>query len=258
MNKFWFVFLDNNNLLLRKNNDGFSVPCCENMPIKNLGKIHFSGHINDVECYAFRAENPLPPAGFEVVNLRKSFDFLPLEVYKMAGHAFQIVYWDESFVFCPKCGNKLEYNTALSKICKVCNNEIWPRINPAIIVLISRGDGKILLIHAKNFRGNFFGAVAGFLEIGETLEECVKREVFEETGLEINNIRYFSSQPWPYPSGLMVGFFADYVSGEIKIQESELSDAQWFSIDNLPEIPPKLSMARMLIDEYIKQKKRKN
>ena len=105
-------------------------------------------------------------------------------------------------------------------------------------------------MHAKNFRRDFYGLVAGFVETGETLEEAVKREVAEEVGLEITNIRYFASQPWPYPSGLMVGFTADYVSGEIKLQEDELSAGGWFSKNNLPEIPEKLSIARKLIDDW--------
>ena len=106
-------------------------------------------------------------------------------------------------------------------------------------------------MHARNFRGTFYGLVAGFLEAGETLEECVEREVFEETGLKVKNITYFSNQPWPYPSGLMVGFIADYESGEIKLQEDELTAAAFYSKDNLPEIPRKLSIARRLIDWWM-------
>ena len=102
-----------------------------------------------------------------------------------------------------------------------------------------------------NFKGSFYGLVAGFVETGETLEECVEREVMEETGLHIGNIRYFASQPWPYPCGLMIGFYADYVSGEIALQRKELASGGWFGRDNLPEIPPRLSMARMLIDAWL-------
>ncbi len=251
MEKYWFIFLDSNNLLLKKQEDGsLCVPLMEKEPIDVFRKIHSLGIVNGFESYTFRACTKEVPYGFESVGLRKSFNYLTSEFYTVAGRAFQIIFWDESYVYCPKCGAKLELNTPLSKICRDCGNEIWPRINPAIIVLVSRQGGDALLIHAKNFKGSFYGAVAGFLEIGESLEECVRREVREETGIEIDNIRYFASQPWPYPSGLMVGFFADYVSGDIKIQESELSDAQWFNVANLPEIPPKLSMARMLIDAW--------
>jgi NAD+ diphosphatase len=120
-------------------------------------------------------------------------------------------------------------------------------------VLVHRGD-EALLVKAKNFKRNYHGLVAGFVETGESLEECVCREVREETGLAITNIRYFGSQPWPYPMGLMIGFHADYVSGEIALVDGELSEAAFFSRDNLPAIPDKMSMARMLIDDWLMKK----
>ena len=127
---------------------------------------------------------------------------------------------------------------------------MWPTVATAIIVLIHRDD-EVLLVHARNFKGNFYGLVAGFVETGETLEEAVHREVMEETGLTITNLRYFGSQPWPYPSGLMVGFTADYVSGDIHLQREELSRGAWFTKDNLPEIPEKLSIARQILDDWL-------
>ena len=127
---------------------------------------------------------------------------------------------------------------------------VYPVIHPAIIVLIRKGD-ELLLVHARNFKGRFHGLVAGFLEVGESLEQCVRREVMEETGLTIKNITYFGSQPWPYPSGLMVGFFADYESGTIKLQDDELSAGAFFSKDHLPELPQKLSIARRMIDWWL-------
>ena len=146
----------------------------------------------------------------------------------------------------------MKMHTDISKRCTSCGKEVWPQLATAIIVRIQRGD-EILLVHAKNFATNFYGLVAGFVETGETLEEAVKREVMEETQLEITNLKYFASQPWPYPCGLMVGFTADYVSGDIRLQRSELSSGGWFRRDNLPTIPEKLSIARKLIDDWIKQ-----
>ena len=146
----------------------------------------------------------------------------------------------------------MKMHTDISKRCEECGKEVWPSLATAIIVLVHRGD-EVLLVHARNFRGNFFGLVAGFVETGESLEEAVHREVLEETGLTITNLRYFGSQPWPYPSGLMVGFHADYVSGEIKLQKEELAAGQWFTKDNLPEIPEKLSIARKIIDDWLSQ-----
>ena len=144
----------------------------------------------------------------------------------------------------------MAWHTPISKRCTECNDEIWPQLNTAIIVLVRRGE-EALLVKAKNFRRNYYGLVAGFVETGESLEECVRREVREETGIEITNIRYFASQPWPYPMGLMVGFNADYVSGDIRLIDGELRDAAFFTRDNLPAIPEKLSMARMLIDNWV-------
>jgi NAD+ diphosphatase len=143
--------------------------------------------------------------------------------------------------------------TEISKKCTGCGKEVWPQLATAVIVLIHKGD-EVLLVRAKNFRTDFYGLVAGFVETGETLEEAVAREAFEETGVKITNIRYFGSQPWPYPCGLMVGFNADYVSGDIHLQASEIAKGGWFKRDNLPTIPEKLSIARMLLDAWLGEK----
>ena len=146
----------------------------------------------------------------------------------------------------------MKLHTDISKRCTNCGKEVWPQLATAIIVLIHRGDD-VLLVHARNFKGDFYGLVAGFVETGETLEEAVRREVMEETGLTITNLRYFGSQPWPYPCGLMVGFNADYVSGEVHLQRSELSKGAWFNKNNLPTIPEKLSIARKLLDNWLNE-----
>ena len=170
--------------------------------------------------------------------------------YDEAGKAFQLLYWDTHSRYCPVCGTPTEQTTPICKRCPRCGHELYPPIAPAIIVLIRKGE-EVLLVHARNFRGNFHGLVAGFIEVGETLEECVRRDVREETGLEIKELRYFASQPWPYPSGLMIGFTATYAGGSLKLQTEELSTGAFFSKDNLPEIPRKLSLARKLIDAWL-------
>jgi NAD+ diphosphatase len=144
----------------------------------------------------------------------------------------------------------MKMHTEISKRCTECGKEVWPQLAIAVIVLIHRGD-EVLLVRAKNFRTDFYGLVAGFVETGETLEEAVARETMEETGVTIDNIRYFGSQPWPYPCGLMVGFHADYVGGAIHLQRSEIAKGGWFRRDNLPTIPEKLSIARMLLDDWL-------
>lgn len=189
---------------------------------------------------------------YEMCGLRPSFYKLSKELYLKAGKCQEILYWDKNTQFCGVCGAPMKLHTDISKRCTNCGKEVWPQLATAIIVLIHRGDD-VLLVHARNFKGDFYGLVAGFVETGETLEEAVRREVMEETGLTITNLRYFGSQPWPYPCGLMVGFNADYVSGEVHLQRSELSKGAWFNKNNLPTIPEKLSIARKLLDNWLNE-----
>lgn len=186
----------------------------------------------------------------ELCGLRQSYYKLSEQLYLAAGKCEELLYWNQSTRFCGRCGQPMAMSSSISKRCTACGREIWPQLSTAIIVLIHRGD-EVLLVHARNFRGTFFGLVAGFVETGETLEEAVHREVSEETNLQISNLRYFGSQPWPYPCGLMVGFHADYVSGEVRLQDTELAAGSWFTRNNLPEIPEKLSIARRLIDDWL-------
>ena len=188
--------------------------------------------------------------GYEMCGLRKSYYLLSQHDYLKAGKCHELLYWDQNTRYCGVCGAPMRMDTDISKKCTQCGKEVWPQLAIAVIVLIHKGD-EVLLVNARNFRTHFYGLVAGFVETGETLEEAVHREVKEETGIKITNLRYFSSQPWPYPCGLMVGFNADYVEGEIHLQRSELAKGAWFRKDNLPTIPEKLSIARKLIDAWL-------
>ena len=254
--KFWFVFCKTD-LLLEQQNDGtWAVPCQEEppVPLKPWTTIHhvttLSGEV--VETYSV----DIPPhedATHKMCSLRASYQDLPEYLYLAAGKCAEILYWDSTTKFCGVCGGPMRLHTDISKRCTCCGKEVWPQLATAVICLVSRGD-EVLLVHARNFKRDFFGLVAGFVETGETLEEAVEREVMEETGISINHIRYFASQPWPYPCGLMVGFFADYEGGEIHLQRSELSKGGWYRYDALPPIPEKLSIARRLIDQWINGK----
>lgn len=253
----WFIFFEDQ-LLLNKEKDGkYSIPCNTESPIKPFSqyKIHEISLPNGEKIKAVAIEQPISETDqWIMVGLRASYDFLPLSDYQAAGKASQILYWDMHSRFCPVCSTPMEQQTPIMKKCPKCGNEMYPPVSTAVIVLIRKGK-EILLVRARNFRGTFYGLVAGFLETGETLEQCVQREVLEETGLRVKNIQYFGNQPWPYPSGLMVGFIADYESGEIKLQEDELFAGAFFSKENLPEIPRKLSIARKLIDWWIANEK---
>lgn len=193
------------------------------------------------------------------VSLRESYYLLSREDYNQACREAVLSYWDRTSQFCSACGTKLVRHLPMGKRCPSCGMEHFPHIAPASIVRITRKsdpsletDDEILLVHARNFRRpEMFGLVAGFLEGGETLEECAAREVREEVGIEIRNVRYFGSQPWPFPSGVMVGFTAEYVGGEIRMDDGELSAARFFRRESLPPIPDKMSIARRLIDDWL-------
>lgn len=253
MEKYWFVFCKSD-LLLEKTADGsYTIPFQEEPPaeFKDGTNIHNITPLDHKEVRTYNIDEPITDSDkYEMCGLRASFHKLPEELYLKAGKCEEILYWDANTRFCGVCGSIMHRHTDISKKCDNCGKEVWPQLATAIIVLIHREDD-VLLVHANNFKGNYYGLVAGFVETGETLEQAVVREVQEETGLSINNIRYFGSQPWPYPCGLMIGFYAEYAGGEIKLQRSELSAGGWFNKNNLPDIPDKLSIARRLIDNWI-------
>ena len=246
MNRY-YIF--NKGRLLLSNSDVMEVPsvlpewlACEGVRIFE--------ETDSAVCYMARSEQEALPEGYVWMDLRESYHHLPERTYIKAGKASELLYFDYQHRFCGICGGPMEWASAISKRCTRCGEELWPKLSTAIIVLVRKGE-EALLVKAKNFRRDYNGLVAGFVETGETLEECVAREVFEETGLKVANIRYFASQPWPYPMGLMIGFQADYVGGDIVLRDGELRDAAFFTRDTIPAIPGKMSMARMLIDNWL-------
>ena len=200
------------------------------------------------ECIAVKLESPVCKDGYKMMGLRETFDVLDAEDYALAGKARELLYWNDNTQYCGVCGSPMKFHTEISKRCTNCGKEVWPSLATAIIVAITRGED-ILLVQSKNFRADYMGLVAGFVETGETLEEAVKRETLEETGITIRNIRYAGSQAWPYPSGLMIGYTAEYESGDLRIQRSELNKGGWYNLRNLPAIPGKVSLARQLIEQ---------
>ena len=244
----WYLFY-RDQLLLQERPEGLAIPSGAEPPVA-VDRTFTVDYQGAGTAQAAHLAAPVELSGYRMMGLRASWDLLPQAAYDEAGKAFQLLYWDTHSRYCPVCGTPTEQTTPICKRCPRCGHELYPPIAPAIIVLIRKGE-EILLVHARNFRGNFHGLVAGFIEVGETLEECLRREVREETGLEIKELRYFASQPWPYPSGLMIGFTATYAGGSLKLQTEELSTGAFFSKDNLPEIPRKLSLARKLIDAWL-------
>lgn len=248
---YWFIFF-NDQLLLQKRNDTYTIPCAEKAPVAVVRALRVDMPDGIIVMAAF-TDKPLEEKDeFVPMGMRASYDYLDIRLYNMAGKASQIVFWDKHSQFCPVCGTKTVQTTSISKQCPSCKYEMFPPVSAAVLVLIRKED-TILLVRAHNFTGAFNSLVAGFLETGETLEQCVEREVMEETGLRIRNITYWGNQPWPYPSTLMVGFVADYAEGELKLQAEELSFGAFYTKENLPQLPRTLSLARKMIDWWVEQ-----
>ena len=218
-------------------------------------KTHFLGTVqNHTPIFAEEIEvDVVEPEGYKLNPLWNFLTGAELPIFYLMGRAKQIVEWSKQHEYCGACGSKtLESTTDRSRKCPHCNIPFYPRISPSIIVLVTRGE-ELLLAKNANAQGNFYSTLAGFVEPGESIEETVHREVFEEVGIKIKNLRYFSSQSWPFPNSLMLGFHAEYSDGEIRIQEEEIADARWFHYKEMPNKPAMMSISGWLIDEYLKK-----
>ncbi|MDR0477341.1 MAG: NAD(+) diphosphatase [Desulfobulbaceae bacterium] len=202
------------------------------------------------EVIAVSEETPLP-AGCLEVSLRAAYAHLPEPLWIRAGRAIQILDWRNQHSFCGRCGEKtIEQRQELAMLCPSCGLSHYPHLSPAVIMAVTCGDA-ILLGRARRFPNGMYSVLAGFVELGETLENAVRREVFEETGITIGDIRYFASQPWPFPHSLMIAFTAEAVDRAICLNDGELEDARWFRADSLPLLPDRMSIARRLIDVFL-------
>ena len=224
-------------------NEDLSVPDKE-----PSGRAVYLGQLDEVPCFVERSDAESPQG----LEYRSLFSQIPDVLYSLIGYASQILTWSENHRFCSRCGTRAEpsdHDRAM--VCPECGLMNFPRISPSIIVAVSRGD-ELLMCRGHHFPEELYSVVAGFVEPGETLEECVAREVLEETGIEVTNIKYHSSQPWPFPHSLMIGFAADYARGDIRIDPKEIEDAGWYTRSRLPaRIPSKSTIARTLIDHYL-------
>jgi NAD+ diphosphatase len=247
----WFAFQGAQILVMREAQSA-SVPSARDM--RDLGlspkRSQYLGILGEQHCFACELEEGCtPPEGMQWSGLRALFGAIDDSLFAVAGRAFQIVDWDRSHQFCGRCGTPTQIkNHERARECPSCGQVHYPRIAPAIMALVRRGR-EFLLARSPHFAPGMYSALAGFVEPGETLEQTLVREVREEVGLEVANMRYFASQPWPFPHSLMIAFNADYAGGEITPAPGEIEAAEWFTADRLPPaLPSKISISRRLID----------
>lgn len=250
----WFAF-QGDRLLVQRQETGFIVPHLPDLTLLNLAPIrqHYLGQLGNTPCFVA----DLPPNsslsdGYSYQGLRRLFSQLEESLFHIAVRAVQIVAWDRNHQFCGRCATPtISKTNEHAKDCPQCGLVFYPRLSPAMIVAITR-DKQLLLAHAHRQPPGFYSVLAGFVEPGETLEESVLREVQEEVGILVKNIRYFGSQPWPFPDSLMIAFTAEYAAGELQPDPTEIADVGWYAAEQLPAlIPSPISIARALIDHFV-------
>jgi NAD+ diphosphatase len=214
-------------------------------PLRTL----YLGLLQGKQCWAAEVAKDAPaPQGMSFEGLRTLFSVLDDAHFALAGRALQLVDWDRNHQFCGRCGSRTEpHREERVRVCPVCKLSAYPRVAPAVMALVRRGS-EILLARSPHFPPGMYSALAGFVEPGESLEQCLAREVAEEVGVEVARPRYVASQSWPFPHSMMIAFVCEWVSGEIRRQESEIEEARWFEVLQLPKLPSKISIARRLID----------
>ena len=218
------------------------------------------GRLFGKPCYAANAEFAGNPENSNIsgLELRFAVGYLDETAFSAVSRAKELLHWRSQHRFCGKCGALLkESQTDTAMICPDCGERYYPQLAPAVIVGITQGD-RILLAHNRKFKQNMHGLIAGFVEAGENIEQAIRREIREETGIEVENIRYFASQCWPFPNSLMLGYTAEYVSGTASPDGAELDSLGWFQASSLPEIPKKGSIARRIIDDFVNKNNMRN
>ena len=255
-NAWWFLF-HGDRLLVKDRGGEVAIPRWNSTEDAGLSPVRtqFLGTLDGAPCYSGELTREEGPEGTSFQALRPLLRALPEEMFSLAGRAFQIMDWDRTHQFCGKCGGRTEpMEEERGKACAGCGLHFFPRVTPAVIVAVVR-DGRILLAQSTRFPAAFHSVLAGFVEPGETFEECIRREVREEVGIEVENLRYFGSQPWPFPHSLMVGFTASFAGGDLVLEEKEIVRAGWFSAEEVLRlrIPHHGTIARRMIDRFLSE-----
>jgi NAD+ diphosphatase len=213
------------------------------------GVRHYLGRLEGCDCMAIvLRDDAVAPTGFTLIGLRALFPRMPDAALSLAQRAFQVVEWDRTHRFCGRCGTPTrDKEGERAKQCPACGYVAYPRVSPAMMVLVTR-ERELLLARANRFPGAMYSALAGFVEPGETIEDCIHREVHEEVGIDVTDLAYFASQSWAFPHSLMIAYTAHYAGGVLRPDPAEIADVRWFAADALPDLPTPLSIARLLID----------
>jgi NAD+ diphosphatase len=221
------------------------------------GSRHYLGRLEGLDCIAIRAGPGAQVSdGWEWRGLRSLFLQLPDPWLAVAGRASQVIEWDRSHQFCGRCGTPTRGRDGeRAKECPACGHIVWPRVSPAMMVLVTRGS-ELLLARSRRFPQPVYSALAGFVEAGESIEDCIHREVREEVAIEVQDLRYVASQSWPFPHSLMIAYNAEYAGGEVRPNDEEIVDARWYALDALPQLPNPVSIARALIDSTVERLRR--
>ncbi len=214
---------------------------------------HYLGSLDGRHCYVVEVSDAFEPDGYSWDGLRALMGLINPAMFELASRALQVVNWDRDHKFCGRCGGEtLQHAQERAKVCSSCGVDYYPRLSPCAITVITRGD-ECLLAHNAQFPPGMFSALAGFIEAGESVEATLRREVMEEVGLKVGKLEYFNSQSWPFPSQLMLGFHAEYESGDICVDGEEITEANWDRFDQLPFVPLVSTLSGQLIDAFVKR-----
>lgn len=213
----------------------------------------YIGRYFDQDCYVVELDQQPDVHDHHWQNLRHLMSLLDETHYEVSARALQILNWERDHQFCGRCGCATSSHTKeMAKHCDQCDLLFYPRLSPCVIMIVTRGD-EILLAHNPLFPARYYSALAGFVEVGESIESALRREVFEEVGIKVGKLEYFGSQPWPFPGQIMIGFVAEYESGEIAVDGVEIEDANWYRFDDLPFVPPISTLSGQLIQHFVEQ-----
>ncbi len=240
-------------ILVRGADDAPAIPRSSELDGLGIGgHRHYLGELDGTACVAIPLPADAPePEGWRYAGLRSLFFRLPEPLLAIAARASQVAEWDRTHRYCGRCGTPTRDKPGeRAKECPACGYTAYPRVTPAMMVLVTRGR-ELLLARAARFPPGMYSALAGFVEAGETIEDCIHREVREEVGIEVGAIRYFASQSWAFPHSLMIAYTAEYAGGELRPDAAEIAEARWFAWDAVPDLPPSISISRRLIEATV-------